>query len=80
MDITEEQRKDYRDKVIEAIKKALDDDKERITDLGDIGNKIGIAVGSITCNNGKDLNIWSFEKDDFEHGFNHGYSLMNGSH
>lgn len=80
MDITEEQRKDYRDKVIEAIKKALDDNRKRITDLGDIGNEIGLAVGSITCKKGKDLNIWSFEKDDFEHGFSHGYSLMDGSH
>jgi len=80
MDITEEQRKDYRDKVIKAIKKALDNNKERITDLGDIGNEIGFAVGSITCKNGKDLNIWSFEKDDFENGFKHGYSLMDGNH
>jgi len=80
MDITKEQRKNYRDKVIESIKKALYDNRERITDLGDIGNEIGIAVGSITCKEGKDLNIWSFEQDDFEHGFTHGYSLMDGSH
>lgn len=80
MEITEEKRKEYRDKVIESIQKALSDNKERITDLGDIGNEIGIAVGSITCKNGKDLNIWSFEKDDFEYGFSHGYSLKDGSH
>ena len=80
MDITEEQRKDYRDKVIEAIKNALDDKKERITDLSDIGNEIGFAVGSITCEKGKDLKICSFEKDDFESGFRHGYSLMDGTH
>lgn len=79
MKITEEQRKKYRDKVIEAIIKNLKDN-DRITDLGDIANEIGLAVGSITCDNGKDLNIWSFEKDDFEHGFSHGYSLMDGSH
>jgi len=80
MDITEEERKEYRDKVIEAIEKSLKENKKRITDLGDIGNEIGIAVGSITCKDGNDLNIWSFEKDDFEHGFNHGYSLFDGSH
>lgn len=80
MDITEEERKKYRDKVIVAIEKALKENKERITDLSDIGNEIGFAVGSITCKDGKDLNIWSFEKDDFEHGFSHGYSLKDGSH
>jgi len=79
MKITEEQRKEYRNKVVEAIIKNLKDNPT-ITDLGDIGNEIGFAVSSITCKNGKDLNIWSFEKDDFEHGFNHGYYLNNGSH
>jgi len=79
MDITEEQRKEYRNKVIEAIKCELDK-TDLITDLGDIGNSIGVAVGSITCKDGKDLNIWSFEKDDFQHGFCHGYSLKDGSH
>lgn len=79
MDITEEQRREYRDKVIEAIILELSN-TNTITDLGDIGNAIGFAVSSITCSDGKDLNIWSFEKDDFEHGFNHGYSLNDGSH
>ena len=80
MGITEEQRREYRDRVIEAIERVLKDNKEKITDLGDIGNEIGFAVSSITCKEGKDLNVWSFEKDDFEHGFSHGYSLNDGSH
>ena len=72
--ITEEQIKEYRNKVIKAIIENLKDNP-KISDLSDIGNEIGFAVSSITCNNGKDLNIWAFEKDDFEQGFNHGYSL-----
>jgi hypothetical protein len=79
MDISEQQRKEYRDKVIEVIKFELSK-PNALNDLGDIGNAIGFAVGSITCKNGKDLNIWSFEKDDFESGFDHGYSLKDGSH
>jgi hypothetical protein len=80
MEITKKKRDEYKNKVIEAIKSALINNKERITDLDDIGNEIGFAVSSITCKNGKDLKIWSFEKDDFENGFTHGYSLNDGSH
>jgi hypothetical protein len=80
--MSKEERLQYRDEVIDRIIYALTDENEkaRITDLGDIGNHIGWAVGSVTCKNGKDRNLWSFEKSDFELGFSHGYSLMNGTH
>ena len=79
MEITDVQREEYKNKVVEAIIKSLSSNTT-ITDLGDIGNEIGIAVGSVTCDNGEELNIWSFEKHDFIGGYNHGYSLMNGTH
>ena len=43
-------------------------------------NEIGIAVGEHTCKDGKDLNIWVFEKNSFICGFEHGYSLKDGTH
>lgn len=48
--------------------------------LDDLGNEIGIIVGRNICKNGKQLNIDGFEKDDFIIGFEHGYSLKDGSH
>lgn len=45
-------------------------------DLSDIGNEIGIVVAKTI--HGK--NIPGFEKEDFINGFNHGYSLIDGSH
>jgi hypothetical protein len=78
VEISSTQREEYKDYVIAKIKSHLD--RSNITDLGDIGNEIGIAVGSIVCKDGKDLNLWSFQKDDFLHGFEHGYSLMDDTH
>jgi hypothetical protein len=75
-----EERDDLKTKVMYSIINDLLQNSDRITDLGDIGNYIGIAISKITCKNGKDLNLWSFEKDDFILGFNHGYSLNNGTH
>lgn len=54
--------------------------KGHIGDLGDIGNEVGRAVGHNTCKDDKDLNIWAFERDDFTSGYEHGYSLQDGSH
>lgn len=54
--------------------------KGHIGDLGDIGNEVGRAVGFNTCKDEKDLNILAFEKDDFTCGYEHGYSLQDGSH
>jgi len=54
--------------------------KGHIGDLGDIGNEVGRAVGHNTCKDEKDLNIWAFERDDFTSGYEHGYSLQDGSH
>jgi hypothetical protein len=44
--------------------------------IDDIGNLVGIAVGRHIGNK----NIWAFEKDDFLSGFDHGYSLEDGTH
>lgn len=49
-------------------------------DLSDLGNAIGRAVSSHTCKDGQDLNLFGFEKEDFLHGFTHGYSLNDGTH
>ena len=74
------ERENLKDLVIYSIVNELLQKPDLITDLSDIGNFIGIAVSNITCKNGKDLNFWSFEKDDFINGFNHGYSLNDGTH
>lgn len=78
--MTVEERHDYKIKVIYSIVNELLQKPDSMNDLSDIGNFIGIAVSNITCENGKDLNLWSFEKDDFINGFNHGYSLNDGTH
>lgn len=43
-------------------------------DLSDLGNQIGLNVGHYI---GDKL---GYEKDDFIHGFNHGVSIIDGSH
>ena len=48
--------------------------------LSDIGNEVGFAIGMNTCKNQKDLNYFCFEKNDFIIGYEHGYSLQDGSH
>ena len=80
MDITDKKRLQYKERVIDAITQALSNNYDRIVDLSDIGNEIGYAVSSITCTDGNDLNIWSFEYDDLVDGINHGYSVNNGTH
>lgn len=59
--------------VIDSIVRELTKKNIPIGDLGDVGNIIGVAVGKITCKSGT---IQYFEEDDFNLGFNHGYSLM----
>ena len=54
--------------------------KGHIGDLSDIGNEVGRAVGFNTCKYEKDLNIWAFERNDFTSGYEHGYSLQDGTH
>jgi hypothetical protein len=49
-------------------------------DLTDIGNWIGIAIGMNTCKDEKDLNIRAFSQGDFISGFEHGYSIHDGTH
>lgn len=43
-------------------------------DISDIGNEVGIAVGSILSNFSEE------EINDFISGFRHGVSLTNGTH
>lgn len=79
IELTESQEKEFFNKIKNEIIDRLE--KMHYTgDLGDLGNEIGIAVGEQTCKDGKDLNIWSFEKNSFICGFEHGYSLKDGSH
>jgi len=44
------------------------------SDISDIGNVIGIAVGKIMSNKE------NFDKDHFINGFKHGISLTDGTH
>ena len=44
--------------------------------IDDLGNLIGIAVGRHIANK----KIWAFEKEDFISGFEHGYSIEDGTH
>lgn len=46
------------------------------TDLGDIGNEIGIAVGNKILNKNED----GYLPIAFIHGFKHGISLTDGTH
>lgn len=46
-------------------------------DLTDIGDLVGRAVGRIVIANN---NPEAFEKDDFMIGFNHGFSIEDGTH
>jgi hypothetical protein len=78
--MTNEQREEFKDLIITSIAIELAISGNYLTDLSDIANCIGMAVSKITCEDGKDLNLWSFQKDDFISGFNHGYSLNDGTH
>jgi len=69
----------YRDEIISLIIKKLKS-TESMADLSDIGNLIGIAIGSVNCEDGKDKNMLGFEKDSFIDGYLHGYSLKDGTH
>lgn len=44
-------------------------------DLSDVGNIIGIVIGNHSIENGD-----GYEKSDFIHGLNHGFSLVDGTH
>lgn len=49
-------------------------------DLTDIGDFIGKAIGQNTCKEEKDLNIWTSDQNSFIFGFQHGYSIHDGTH
>ncbi|MDI6047789.1 hypothetical protein [Flavobacterium yafengii] len=49
-------------------------------DLTDIGDFIGKAIGQNTCKDEKDLNIWAFDQNSFIFGFQHDYSIHDGTH
>ena len=78
IDITEEKRMELRNSCVERIVYNLQN--RHVTDLGDIGNMIGDAIASVTHKDGKDQEFWSFQKDDFILGLEHGYSLHDGTH
>ena len=49
-------------------------------DLTDIGDYIRKAIGQNTSKDEKDLNIWAHDKESFVAGFQHGYSLLDGTY
>lgn len=80
IELTDEQNDALFVKICDDIIERLQQAKSRPAHLDDIGNEIGIAVGQNTCIDGKDRNIWAFEQYSFIGGFEHGYSLKNGTH
>jgi hypothetical protein len=73
--ITNEYRNRYNERAL------LKDKFKGLTpDLSDIGDFIGKAIGMNTCKDEKDLNIRAFSKRDFITGFEHGYSIHDGTH
>lgn len=62
-------------KIKKDIIKILSDKKTIDTDLSDIGNLVGIAIGKYI--NEKKM---GFEKHSFIDGVNHGISLYDGTH
>lgn len=65
-------------KICDSIKREMDIMNESYagSDVSDIGNAIGMAVGKHIANKEK----FGYEKNDFLSGFNHGYSLKDGTH
>lgn len=68
-----EQEIDFQ-RTLKLITSKLDNVLYNNGDISDIGNEIGIAVGSIL------ENISEEEINDFISGFRHGVSLINGTH
>jgi len=55
---------------------------DRLYDLTDVGNEIGIIIGKYTNRGKKRNDNWKtgYDKDDFIHGIEHGISLSDGTH
>jgi len=68
-----EQETDFQ-RTLKLITSKLDNVPYNNGDISDIGNEIGIAVGSIL------ENMTEEEINDFISGFKHGVSLTNGTH
>lgn len=69
--------KNLKKEIIQSIKNELDKlEKQNFGDLSDIGNSIGMAVGSVIC----DQNELGFDKEDLISGYEHGFSLKDGTH
>jgi 2-keto-4-pentenoate hydratase/2-oxohepta-3-ene-1,7-dioic acid hydratase in catechol pathway len=68
-----EQETDFQ-RTLKLITSKLDNVPYNNGDISDIGNEIGIAVGSIL------ENISEEEINNFISGFRHGVSLTNGTH
>lgn len=67
--------------IINSIKSELDKlEKINSGDLSDIGNSIGIAVGSILCDENVKVPYMGFDKEDLISGYEHGFSLKDGTH
>lgn len=68
-----EQQTDFQ-RTLKLIASKLDSVPYNNGDISDIGNEVGIAVGSILSNFSEE------EINDFISGFRHGVSLTNGTH
>ena len=67
--------------IINSIKTELDKlEKMNYADLSDIGNSIGIAVGSVLCDENVEIPYMGFDKEDLISGYEHGFSLKDGTH
>lgn len=62
------------EKIIEELKEHLNKISYSGGDLSDVGNEIGLVIGKYL----KDET--GYEKEDFIGGFNHGLSLIDGTH
>jgi hypothetical protein len=82
MELTDDERTALTKKIALSIIDRMQEmmKEDWLMDLSDVGNAVGMAVASHTCKDGKDMNLFSFEKSDFESGFRHGWSLHDGTH
>ena len=68
-----EQETDFQE-ILKLITLKLNNVSYNNGDISDIGNEVGLAIGSIL------ENMTDEEIDDFVSGFRHGVSLTNGTH
>jgi len=78
--LTEKENEKLYKRITAEIIQNLKDDRKIGDSLKDVGNAVGAAIGHHICEKGKDKHIDDFKVADFIVGFEHGYSLFNGTH